>query len=174
MTAWIAALIAAAALDLTSPGQVRVVRHGDERLAGISQVDVVVSTNGDVARCPVDRAQLQQSAVAVMGASRVKATVSEKASSWFYSVLVTTHSVAAGGTCASAVTAELVAQVEAMPEADRQAAPGTWGSLLVGPMSLVRETELITSPPVEHAARLQKLIGAQLAAIGARISLVNR
>src|SRR5687767_2726477 len=111
MNAW-SMVIFAAAVNAAAAAQVRVVRYGDDRLAGITQVDVVVSIAGDVDRCPIDRVRLQQAAVETLRASRVAATVSEKASSWFHSVLVNAHAAAVGGGCASAIGAELIAQVD--------------------------------------------------------------
>jgi len=170
MNAWVVAVFAVAAVNVVSAHQVRVVRHGDDRLAGITQVDVVVSVAGDAMRCPIDRSRLQQTAVETLRVARVKATVSEKASSWFYSVLVTTHSAAVGAACASAISSELIAQVDGIPEADRQLTAGAWGSLLVGPLSLIRETAMVTSPASVHAVPVQTALRAQLAAIGERIS----
>jgi hypothetical protein len=172
--AWIVAGLAVAAANAASASQVRVVRYGDDRLTGITQVDVVVSITGDVGRCPIDRARLQQAAVVTLRASQVEATVSEKASSWFYSVLVTAHAAAVGGSCACAISAELIAQVDGIPEADRHAAPGAWGSLLVGGLSLIRETAMVTSPAPEHPGPVETVLRAQIAAIGARISAANR
>jgi hypothetical protein len=174
MNAWIVVMFAAAAMTAAAASQVRVVRYGDDRLTGITQVDVVVSIAGDVDRCPIDRARLQQAAVETLRALQVRATVSEKASSWFYSVLVSAHAAAVGGSCASAIGAELIAQVDGIPEADRHAAPGAWGSLLVGRLSLIRETAMVTSRAPEHAVPVETALRAQIAAIGERISAVNR
>lgn len=154
--------------------QVRTILYGDDRLAGISEVDVVVTVTGDGSTpCPVSRPALQTSATGVLRASRIRATVSEKASSWHYSVLINVHRATAGQGCVSAVTTELVAQVEGFPEADKFAAPGAWGTILIGPMSLVREIDLVTSGAREHDATVQAAAGAQVAALAARIRRAN-
>ena len=154
----------------TAHPQVRVVLYGDDRLAGIAEVDVVVSVTGDgTTRCAVSRPSLQMAATNTLRAARIRATVSERASSWHYSVLVNVHTSWAGGGCVSAFTTELVAQVEGFPEADKFAAAGTWGSILIGPMSLVRENDLVTSPSREHDADVQAAARAQVAALAERI-----
>ena len=158
---------------VTADGQVRVVLYGDDRLRGITEVDVVVTVMGEAAACAVSRPALQTSATDTLETSRLRATVSEKASSWHYTVLVTVHQSAAGEGCASAVTTELVAQVEGFPEADKFAAPGAWGSILIGPMSLVRENDLVTSPVSEHDAAVQAAARAQITAIAERIGRAN-
>ena len=154
-------------------GQVRVVLYGDDRLRGITEVDVVVTVLGKTAACAVSRPALQTGAIDTLENSRLRATVSEKASSWHYTVLVAVHTSAAGEGCASAVTTELVAQVEGFPEADKFAAPGTWGSILIGPMSLTRENDLVTSGPREHDAAVQAAVRAQLTALAGRIRRAN-
>jgi hypothetical protein len=153
--------------------QVRIVLYGDDRLKGITEVDVVVTVTGDTAVCAVSRPTLQTGATETLRSSRIRATVSEKASSWHYTVLLTVHKSAAGDECASAVTTELVAQVEGFPEADKFAAPGAWGSILIGPMSLVRENDLVTSPVSEHDAAVQAAARAQITAIAERIGRAN-
>ena len=173
MRALIAALVAAGMVEVAS-AQVRVVRYDDDRLRGITEVDVVVAVAGDVERCGVSRVRLQQRTIDVLRESRLKATSSEKASSWFYSVLVSAHTAAVGSSCATAMTTELVAQVEGIPEADRYAPTGSWGSLLVGPLCLVRETAMATSAATEHAGSVDITLRAQLTAIGARISAANQ
>jgi hypothetical protein len=157
----------------TAGAQVRVVLYGDDRLKGIAEVDVVVTVRGDTAACAVSRPALQTGATNTLRTSRIRATVSEKASSWHYTVLMTTHSSAAGNGCASALTTELVAQVEGFPEADKFAAPGTWGSILIGPMSLVRENDLVTSAPREHDAAVQAAALAQVEALTERMRRAN-
>jgi hypothetical protein len=170
---WVSGLCLVASLA-TADGQVRVVLHGDDRLKGIAEVDVVVTVSGDVTGgCVVSRPALQTGATEVLRNARIKATVSEKASSWHYTVLVTVHKATAGEGCASAVTTELVAQVEGFPEADKFAAPDAWGSILMGPMSLTREIDLVTSGPREHDAAIQAAARAQVTALAERIRRAN-
>ena len=135
---WVSGVCLLAALA-TAEEQVRVILYGDDRLKGITEVDVVVTVLGEPAACAVARSGTADWATNVFSeGSRIRATVSEKASSWHYTVLMTVHRSPAGDGCASAVSTELVAQVEGFPEADKFAAPGAWGSILMGPMSLVR------------------------------------
>jgi hypothetical protein len=169
---WVTGLCLLASLP-TAGAQVRVVLYGDDRLKGITEVDVVVTVLGEPAGCAISRPGLQTAAVGVLQRSRIRATVSEKASSWHYTVLMTVHKSQAGGGCASAVTTELVAQVEGFPEADKFAAPGAWGSILMGPMSLVRETDLVTSGSTDHDAALQAAAQAQVTALAERIRRAN-
>jgi hypothetical protein len=158
--------------SLTAEGQVRVILYGDDRLRGITEVDVVVTVLGDSA-CTVSRAGLQTGAARTLRDSQIRATVSDKASSWHYTVWITVHKSAAGNGCASAVTTELVAQVEGFPEADKYAPPGAWGSILIGPMSLVRENDLVTSAPREHDAAVQTATLAQVTALAERVRRAN-
>ena len=169
---WVSGVCLVAALA-TAEEQVRVILYGDDRLKGITEVDVVVTVLGDTAACTVSRPALQTGATNTLRNSRIRATVSEKASSWHYTVLMTIHLSAAGNGCASAVTTELVAQVEGFPEADKFAAPGAWGSILMGPMSLVRENDLVTSAPREHDAAVQAAALAQVAALAERVRRAN-
>lgn len=159
--------------DMATAAQVRVVRYDDDRLTGIREVDVVLTTAGEVTRCVEDRTRLQQTAVETIRVAGLRATTSEKARSWFYSVLVSAHSVAIGGSCVTALTIELVAQVDGIPEADRAGPLDAWGSLLVGPLSLIHETVMVTSPAGDHVAPLQAALRARLGAIGARIQAAN-
>jgi hypothetical protein len=153
--------------------QVRVVLYGDDRLRGISEVDVVVTVAGDAPGCAVARPSLQTDAVGTLRASRIRATVSEKASSWHYTILISVQTRAAGNECASAVSTDLVAQVEGFPEADKFAAPEAWGSILIGPMTLVRENDLVTSGQREHDAAVQAAARAQVTALAERIRRAN-
>jgi hypothetical protein len=157
----------------TADAQVRVVLYGDDRLRGISEVDVVVTLTGDAPGCAVARPSLQTDAVGTLRGSRIRATVSEKASSWHYTVLITVQTRAAGNECATAVTTELVAQVEGFPEADKFAAAEAWGSVLIGPMSLARENALVTSAPNAHDATVQATARAQVAALAERVRRAN-
>jgi len=111
--------------------------------------------------------------MSALRAAGIKASVSAKAGSWFYTVYVTAESSAADGRCVTAVSAELVAQVEGIPEADRYAPQDAWGSLLVGQMPLIREGSLVSSDRVEHASGVAAALGDQVSAIGARIGAVN-
>ncbi|HUE90274.1 MAG TPA: hypothetical protein VMO26_29680 [Vicinamibacterales bacterium] len=123
----VAAVLAAGA---TAHAQVRVILSGDDRLAGIGAVDVVVTVIGDpTPQCAVSRPALQTGATDTLRAARIRATVSEKASSWHDTVMLNVQTIAAGDSCVSALTTELVAQVEGFPEADKFAAPDAWGSL---------------------------------------------
>jgi hypothetical protein len=165
-------LLLVAAITLQA-GPVRVVRYGDERLKGITRVDVVVHETGDVQACRVGKIGLQRVATAALAEVPVLASVSEKASSWFYSLQVTTASILTGGSCATSVWTELVAHVAGMPEADRYAPPGAWGSLLVGQLSLLRESAVVSSPLAHHQTRLESALRVHVAAIGGRIKAAN-
>lgn len=158
---------------VTSAAQIRVVRDGDDRLHGIAEVDVLVEVAAPVARCIVTLAALQATARDALRLAGVAATLSQKARSGFYSIVVHARSESAGTTCAAAVATELVAEVTAIPEADTAAAPGTWGSLLKGMMPLVRESALVITAPVAHDASVERTVRAQVAAIAARIRSVN-
>jgi hypothetical protein len=154
--------------------QVRVVLYGDDRLAGIHEVDVVVTVSADATgRCPIARPALQTDTRDTLRANRIRATGSEKASSWHHTVQVAVQTRAAGTGCASAVTTELVTHVEGFPEADKVAPPGAWGSILIGPMTLVREIDLVTSAPREHDAAVQAAVSAQAAALAERVRRAN-
>jgi len=170
--ALVIAAILAPGLDALQGPHVRVVRYGDDRLSGITAVDVVA---GDMRAnaCGLSQAMLQETALTALRAAGMTASVSERASSWFYTVYVTAESSAADGQCVTAVSTELVAQVDGIPEPDRGAAPDAWGSLLVGQMPLVRESALVSSGRAEHAGRVASTLGAQVSGIGARIRAVN-
>jgi hypothetical protein len=143
------------------------------RLSGITAVDVVVSEMNANA-CGLSRAALQDSAVTALRAAGTTASVSAKASSWFYTVYVTAESSAADGRCVTAVRAELMAQVSGIPEADRFAPQDGWGSLLVGEMPLVRQSAMVNSSRTGHAAQVDAVVREQVTAIGARIKAVNQ
>ena len=117
------ALAMAATVAAAHAEQVRVVRDGDDRLTGVTSVDVVVSLS------PV--AALRKS-----------------------------------GT-------ELVGHVQGIPEADRDAPAGAWGSLLVGELSLARESTMNVSPPAAHAVQVEATVVEQLAAVGERMRRAN-
>jgi hypothetical protein len=77
------------------------------------------------------------------------------------------------GVSQTSLTAELMAQVDGIPESDRHAAPDTWSSLLVGQMPLVRQAILVRSARPEHGSRVETAVRAQVEAIGARMKAVN-
>lgn len=163
-------------LARAAPGhaQVRVILYGDDRLAGITAVDVVVTVTGDFAtQCAVSRVELQTRAAETLRAAQIRATVSEVASSWHYTVTVTVRNGLAGGACVSALSTELVAHVEGFPEADKFAAADAWGSILIGTMSLVRENDLVTSPLNEHDVAVQAAATAQVAGLAERVRRAN-
>jgi hypothetical protein len=169
-------LLAVVALATTAAaeGQVRVVRYGADRLVGIRQVDVVMTIAAVPAgSCAPERAPLQSAAAVALRQAGLRATISEKAPSWFYSVIVDIASAGIGDSCATAISTQLVAQVEGIPEADRTAAPGTWGSLLVGEMPLLRVADLVTARAQEHDATVVAAVRAQVAAIAAKIRAAN-
>lgn len=169
---WTAVILVACSVNIDAT-QVRVVRYGDDRLTGINEVDLLVT--GDVAhgRCAVNRAAIERAAVQALTASKVKASVSGKARSFHYSIVTDVITREAGSGCASGITTELVAEVTGIPEADRAAAPGVWGSMLVGVMPLARDNALVIAPAVEHDSAVQRAIESQVAAIAARIRSAN-
>jgi hypothetical protein len=159
---------------LAGATQVRVVRHGDDRMTGIREVDVLVLPDaGTPARCALARQSLQHSAASVLREAGIAATVSERASSWFYTLRVTTASLEVGGHCVTSLMTELVAAVRAVPDADEQAAPGTWGSLLVGEMVLARATDLIHTRDTAHQQSCIERLRAQVTGIASRVRAHN-
>jgi hypothetical protein len=173
LTALIAFLAFAAALP--TQAQVRVVRYGDDRLSGIREVDVLVSKAADAtSRCVSAEAPLAALARDVLQQSNIKATISEKTTSWFYSVVITVTSAVAGTRCAAALTTELLAEVQGMPEADRHVPAGTWGSLLVGHMPLIHLTGLVITPAEEHDAAVRDAVRARVTSIAERIRAARR
>lgn len=153
--------------------RVRVVRYGDDRLVGIREVDVLVTRVATTSTCDVDVLDVQRRAVAALGRENVGATVSAKGRSWFYSIVVDIRSQQTATECGTVVTTELVAEVAGIPEADRGIPDGGWGSLLVGPMPLIRDMALVIRPAVEHDAAVQQAIETHVAAIAARIRSKN-
>jgi hypothetical protein len=154
--------------------QVRVVRTGDDRLTGIHAVDVLVTVSGaNSDGCAIHSAPLESLAVQEMRAAAVEATVSTKARSWFYSVTVDVRPQRVAGSCAVAITTELVAQVDGIPEADRYGSPGSWGSLLVGVMPLLRETALIAPAPGKRQAAVETAVRGHVAAFAAKLRAAN-
>ena len=162
------------ALAASAAAQVRVVLYGDDRLAGIAELDVVVIVTGETSTsCAVSRPALQTGAVEALRGAHVRATVSEKASSWHHTLIVNVHQGRSGDGCVSALITELVTQVEGFPEADKFAAPGRWWSILIGPMSLGRENGLVTSFAREHDAAVQAAVRVQASALAERIRRAN-
>jgi hypothetical protein len=168
------AVIVVALVPAAAAAQVQVVRYGDDRLAGITEVDVLVSLTEDPAgRCPVERAGLEALAGAVLRQAGITATISRKASSWFYSVLIDVTTAAAGSSCASSLTTDLVAQVEGIPDANRGLPVGVWGSRLVGAMPLLHYTDLVTSTREEHDAVVRQAGQVRLVVVGEKLRAAN-
>ena len=156
-------------------GHVRVVRYGDDRLIGIAAVDVVVDpVRAEAARCGVTREALQQIAMETLGTTGLKASISEKASSWHYTIYVTASPVISDGHCATGLVTELMAQVEGIPAADRQAPAGQWGSLLVGQLTLIRHNGIVSSRASAHAADVRSVLREHLLAIATRVTTANK
>jgi hypothetical protein len=153
--------------------QVRIVRYDDDRLKGIGEVDVLVLQSSSQGACRVSRPTLQNRALGALRERGVAATVSEKARSWYYSVVIEIHSGSQSSVCASAVSTELVAEVAGIPEADNAAPPGSWGSFLVGGMALLKDKTLVIGTALEHDAAVQQAVEAQVAAVAARIRSAN-
>ena len=155
--------------------QVRVVRYGDDRLYGITEVDVIVATPPEPhAMCQAAPSSWPRPALTALRSAGIKATHSLKARSSPYSVVIEVRIAAAASGCAATVTTELVAGVSGIPDADSARPPGEWGSLLVGFMPLTHETALVISSAVEHDASVQRVIEAHVASIAARIRSVNQ
>jgi hypothetical protein len=152
-------------MQATTAAQIRVVRSGDSRLVGISMVDVVVETRASPdaksQRCLPPRDELGRLAVATLSAATLKATLSDRASSWFHTVYVLGHATLVDGTC-----------VNAIPDADTQRPSGQWGSLLRGDLSLTRDGVLVSSPPSDPSPLLDALRG-QLTRIARRVAAAN-
>lgn len=153
--------------------QVRVVRHGDDRLAGIREVDVLVDAAGDGACAPMPE-PLQQAAVDALRQRGLGATVSEKAPSAFHSVVITVRTLPAAAACVAVVASELEVPVDGVPEEDRYLPPGAWGSLLIGSMRLLWEHALVETPPAARHTRLDAAVRTQMTAIASRILAAQR
>jgi hypothetical protein len=160
-------------LSAAVTAQVRVVRRGDERLAGIDTVDVVVRGLESGAPCGLARPALFDAATSALRRAGLRATVSARDSSWFYSAIVEVDVSAGGGRCATALSTRLIAHVDGIPGADRYA-PERWGSLLVGEMSLASELSVVQTATAGHAAAVVGSLQKQVSAIGVRIRLANR
>lgn len=167
------ALVALLTVVATTQAQVRVVREGDARLYGIREADVVVDVQSEAGECMLTRAAVQATARDALRGGGLTATVSEKARSGFYSLVVAVRSRPTGPACAASVATELVAEVRAVPEADAAAAPGAWGSILKGALPLVRESTLVIAAPSAHDATVQDTVRAHAAAIAARVRAAN-
>jgi hypothetical protein len=172
VAAAMAALLFAA---VTAAAQVRVVRRGDDRLKGISTLDVVVrGLDAAPSPCGLVRDELLRVAAAPLRAAGLRATTSDRDSSWYYSAIVDVTSAATDGRCATALTTTVIAHVDGIPEADRGAPPAAWGSLLIGEMPLVTERGVVQTPMAGHAGAVGDALRAQAAAIGERIRQANR
>jgi hypothetical protein len=168
-------MLAVVSSGVAATAQVRVVRYGDDRLTGITRVDLFVEEIGaDGGTCGLLRSTVQTTSLAALRGSGLQSSISEKSSSWFYTVQVRTESAIAGTQCVTSIASELVAQVDGIPEADRFAPLDRWGSLLVGQLLLLRETRLLASERSTHAADVQSVLNAQMRRIGERIGATNR
>lgn len=170
----LAAAVLVSTLASSLWAQVRIVRHGEDRLVGITEVDVLVTSTAAMAACDVNAADAQQQALRALREGGLKATASHKARSSHYSVVVEIQTSAVADSCSSSLLSELVAEVAGIPEADNSAAPGAWGSLLIGAMPLARESALVISARVAHDATVQQAIARQVRALAARVRSANR
>ena len=168
-------LIISALVLLTANAQVRVVRRGDERLKGISSVDVVVTgLDAGTAACGLDKPSLLRESARRLNSPGLRATISERASSWFYTLTVDVRSTLTAGRCATAVATDLIAHVDGIPEADRHGPPEEWGSLLVGGITLIHDLAVVQSDRAGHATAVAASLAKQISSIGERIRLANR
>ena len=170
-------LTVVALAGLAAPGyaQERVVRQGDDRLKGIAAVDVTIDpVPADGAKCGITRELLQKTAIGALKAGGLNATLSKKAVSSPHTVYATVSSVRLAGQCATSVVTELTAQVEAIPEADRNAPAGKPGSLLVGQLTLIRHNGIVSSRVAVHASSVWTLLREHLTDIATRIASANK
>jgi hypothetical protein len=168
VTSWLSA-------NVVHADQGRVVRSGDERLKGIEAVDVVIDpVPPDSVRCGITRDALQQITVDTLNSAGLKATLSEKSSSWFYTVYATASTVRSSGLCATSIVTELTAQVAGIPEAERNAQPGQMGSLLVGPLTLIRHNGIVSSRASVHATHVRSVLSDHLSGIAQRVTAANK
>ena len=172
--AWIAILVLLGGLRTPADGQVRVVRRGDDRFRGIHTIDVVIEPIDGLFSCGLLKDDLMRAATTALRDTGLRATVSERASSWFYTAEVDVVTDADKGRCATALSSDLIAHVDGIPDADRSPGTGEWGSLLVGKLSLLHELAVIHSEPSSHAARVIGELRKQISAIGERIRLANK
>ena len=150
-----------------------------ENLASEANDITLVDTNAEVLRDLKERLDIgitvgQPSFPDVLRRAGVSATLSEVARSSPYSLVIEVHTAPAGELCASAIATEVVAEVSGIPEADRFAPPGRWGSLLVGAMPLLSEKALVIRNGVEHDAAVRGALEQQVAAMAARIRSANQ
>ena len=174
MNAPTAVIALVALLTTVVAGQVRVVRYGDDRLSGIDQVDLLVVLESTRETCQTSVPSLQRQALDILRAAGIKATSSEKARSWHYSVVVNVRTDTDGTTCATAIATELVAEVAGIPESDKELPPERWGSWLMGTMSLARESALVIGGPLAHDAAVQRAIRTHVLAIAGKIRSANQ
>jgi hypothetical protein len=152
---------------------VRVIRRGDERLRGVSAVDVVVDLSAASASCGLSRPRLQDDVRTRLVGRGLRASISEKASSWFYTVSLALDTLVVHDRCVTSVRVQLSTPVDAIPEIDRYATSGQWGSLLVGQLPLIESSKLIESPADEHPRRVRMLLDEQLDALAGRVAAAN-
>lgn len=158
-----------------SAAQARLVREGDDRLKGITTVDVVIDpVRPEAARCGVTREGLQQIVLSTLGPTGLKATISEKASSWYHTLYVAASTVISDGHCATGLVTELMAQVEGIPLEERQAPAGHVGSLLRGQLTLIRHSGIVSSRAAAHAADVRSVLREHLQAIATRVMTANK
>ena len=167
------AILAVCLAVSTASAQVRVVRRGDDRLTGINAVDVLVVGTTVAGACAITKGAVYDRAVRALQNAQVEATVSQKDRSSYHSVVITIEVANTGSSCATAVSTDLVTEVAGIPEADNDAAPGTWGSLLIGAMSLVTRNALVIGTPVEHDAAVQHAVERHAAEIAAKLRSAN-
>jgi hypothetical protein len=173
-SALLACALLTAGFPTTADAQVRVVRHADERLTGIREVDVLVRGVGAEADgCEAIRHTVEATAAERLRAGGVRATVSEVAPSWHHSLLITLSSAATPCGCSTALVIDLVAHVRGMPDADAHAAPDAWGSLLVGYMPLSSTTDVVTASAPTHPHAIEQLVRTRVDALAARIKSKN-
>jgi hypothetical protein len=168
------AIVLAIVAQVGASAQARIVRYGDDRLTGIREVDVLVTSAAEADSCGVSRGATQQRMVHALHAAGLKATISERGRSWYHSIVVHLETGATRSSCVTAITTELVSEVRAIPEADDLAPSGAWGSLLAGPMTLVRDNALVITRSLEHDAAVQQAVERHVTAIAARVRTVNR
>ena len=169
------ALLVGALIPIAASAQVRVVRRGDERLKGITSLDVVVTgLDAGIPPCGLEKGSLLRESARLLNGPGLRATISERASSWFYTVVIDVRSTLTAGRCATALSTDLVAHVDGIPEADRAAPPEAWGSLLIGDLTLIHDLAVIQSDPSGHPAAIDASLRKQISSIGERIRLANR
>jgi hypothetical protein len=170
-----ALLVANTVMSAAAQAPVRVVRYGDDRLVGVTEVDIVVRVGQAVAdACAASPDSLQSTARDALRQAGLTATVSEKSSSWFYSVVVNVITARVDSRCVASLTTELVAEVQGIPESDLARRPGTWGSLLVGHMPLSSMSELVIVPLSEHDSAVRAAVRGQLTALATKLRAANR